>query len=165
MNDELVVTKRDGRREAIDLEKIHRIIIWAAEGLEDVSVGQRELMAHLDFYSSLRDGALHTPQTTGAVLTFHQGYSFPLFKQQAILRHSQIQHSLSARLLRRLSALRETGSEAITRLLLSCGHITRAPPSSHAPLTYQPRPQFFEFVLSHSSTGSCLSHYSKSHST
>jgi len=33
----LTVTKRNGTREPIDLDKIHRVIIWAAEGLEAVS--------------------------------------------------------------------------------------------------------------------------------
>lgn len=32
MNQQLTVTKRDGRKETIDLEKIHRVITWAAEG-------------------------------------------------------------------------------------------------------------------------------------
>lgn len=31
MNQQLTVTKRDGRKENIDLEKLHRVITWAAE--------------------------------------------------------------------------------------------------------------------------------------
>ncbi|SPY94919.1 ribonucleotide-diphosphate reductase subunit alpha [Proteus mirabilis] len=38
MNHSLLVTKRDGHKERIDLDKIHRVITWAAEGLENVSV-------------------------------------------------------------------------------------------------------------------------------
>ncbi|MGL5162436.1 MAG: ATP cone domain-containing protein, partial [Plesiomonas shigelloides] len=38
MNQSLLVTKRDGRKERIDLDKIHRVITWAAEGLHNVSV-------------------------------------------------------------------------------------------------------------------------------
>lgn len=38
MNKALMVTKRDGNKEPIDLDKIHRVITWAAEGLENVSV-------------------------------------------------------------------------------------------------------------------------------
>ncbi|EVU07899.1 ATP cone domain-containing protein, partial [Vibrio parahaemolyticus] len=37
MNQQLTVTKRDGRKESIDLDKIHRVITWAAEGLNNVS--------------------------------------------------------------------------------------------------------------------------------
>ncbi|MAA96099.1 MULTISPECIES: ATP cone domain-containing protein [unclassified Arsukibacterium] len=40
MSQRLYVTKRDGRREPLDLDKIHRVITWAAEGLRDVSVSQ-----------------------------------------------------------------------------------------------------------------------------
>ena len=43
MNQQLTVTKRNGRKETIDLEKIHRVITWAAEGLHNVSVSQVEL--------------------------------------------------------------------------------------------------------------------------
>ncbi|WP_159203087.1 ATP cone domain-containing protein, partial [Klebsiella pneumoniae] len=42
MNQQLTVTKRDGRKENIDLDKIHRVITWAAEGLQNVSVSQVE---------------------------------------------------------------------------------------------------------------------------
>lgn len=38
MNQPLYITKRDGSREPLDLDKIHRVITWAAEGLNDVSV-------------------------------------------------------------------------------------------------------------------------------
>ena len=41
MNTEnILVTKRDGRQEPIDLDKIHRVITWAANGLDNVSVSQ-----------------------------------------------------------------------------------------------------------------------------
>lgn len=41
--DKIQVTKRDGRSEPIDLEKIHKVITWAAKDLKDVSVSQVEL--------------------------------------------------------------------------------------------------------------------------
>jgi ribonucleoside-diphosphate reductase alpha chain len=59
MQQDLMVTKRDGRRESIDLEKIHRVIIWAAEGLENVSVSQVELRAHLQFYDGIKTSDIH----------------------------------------------------------------------------------------------------------
>ena len=36
--EDILVQKRDGRLEKIDLDKIHRVIEWAAEGLDNVSV-------------------------------------------------------------------------------------------------------------------------------
>jgi ribonucleoside-diphosphate reductase alpha chain len=55
----LTVTKRNGSREPIDLDKIHRVITWAAEGLEAVSVSQVELKAHIQFYDGIRTEDIH----------------------------------------------------------------------------------------------------------
>ena len=55
----LYVTKRDGRREPIDLDKIHRVLEWAAEGLRNVSVSQVELKSHIQFYDGIRTRDIH----------------------------------------------------------------------------------------------------------
>ncbi|MCH9742639.1 MAG: ribonucleoside-diphosphate reductase subunit alpha [Proteobacteria bacterium] len=55
----LTATKRNGRKEPIDLDKIHRVITWAAEGLEDVSVSQVELKAHIQFYDGIKTSDIH----------------------------------------------------------------------------------------------------------
>lgn len=55
----LKVTKRDGRLEDIDLYKIHRVINWAAEGLDNVSVSQVELKSHIQFYNGIRTDDIH----------------------------------------------------------------------------------------------------------
>ena len=59
MNQQLTVTKRDGRKETIDLDKIHRVITWAAEGLNNVSVSQVELRAHIQFYDGITTSDIH----------------------------------------------------------------------------------------------------------
>ncbi|NVK40002.1 MAG: ribonucleoside-diphosphate reductase subunit alpha [Oceanospirillaceae bacterium] len=59
MQQDLMVTKRDGRRENIDLEKIHRVVIWAAEGLDNVSPSEVELKAHLQFYDGIKTSDIH----------------------------------------------------------------------------------------------------------
>ncbi|XNG97862.1 ATP cone domain-containing protein [Vibrio cyclitrophicus] len=59
MNQQLTVTKRNGRKETIDLEKIHRVITWAAEGLHNVSVSQVELKAHIQFYDGITTTDIH----------------------------------------------------------------------------------------------------------
>lgn len=56
---DLKVTKRDGRLEAIDLDKIHRVVTWAAKGLENVSVSQVELKSHIQFYNGIRTDDIH----------------------------------------------------------------------------------------------------------
>lgn len=55
----LKVTKRDGRLEEINLDKIHRVITWAAEGLKNVSVSQVELKSHIQFYNGIRTDDIH----------------------------------------------------------------------------------------------------------
>lgn len=59
MNRNLFVTKRDGRKERIDLDKIHRVLDWAAEGLHNVSVSQVELRSHIQFYDGIRTADIH----------------------------------------------------------------------------------------------------------
>ncbi|NMH63811.1 class 1a ribonucleoside-diphosphate reductase subunit alpha [Shewanella salipaludis] len=59
MNSNMTVTKRCGDREPIDLEKIHRVITWAAKGLKNVSVSEVELRSHLQFFDGIPTEAIH----------------------------------------------------------------------------------------------------------
>ncbi len=52
-------TKRNGRKEPINLDKIHRVIDWAAQGLNNVSVSQVELRSHIQFYDGIRTDDIH----------------------------------------------------------------------------------------------------------
>ncbi|AEF54114.1 class 1a ribonucleoside-diphosphate reductase subunit alpha [Marinomonas posidonica] len=55
----LTVTKRNGTTENINLEKIHKVIMWAAEGLDNVSVSQVELKAQIQFFEGIRTTDIH----------------------------------------------------------------------------------------------------------
>ncbi|WP_047679723.1 MULTISPECIES: class 1a ribonucleoside-diphosphate reductase subunit alpha [Xenorhabdus] len=59
MNQSLLVTKRDGHKEQIDLDKIHRVVTWAAEGLKNVSVSQVELRSQIQFYDGIKTSDIH----------------------------------------------------------------------------------------------------------
>jgi len=59
MQQDLMVTKRDGRQEILDLEKIHRVVIWAAEGLDHVSPSEVELKAHIQFFEGMKTADIH----------------------------------------------------------------------------------------------------------
>lgn len=59
MNSNMKVTKRSGERETIDLEKIHRVITWAAKDLKNVSVSEVELRSHLQFFDGIPTEAIH----------------------------------------------------------------------------------------------------------
>lgn len=58
-NQNIQVTKRNGTKQPLDLEKIHRVIIWAAEGLENVSVSEVELRSHIQFYDGIKSSDIH----------------------------------------------------------------------------------------------------------
>ncbi|MCF6767620.1 ribonucleoside-diphosphate reductase subunit alpha [Thiotrichales bacterium 19S11-10] len=53
------VKKRDGRLEPVDLEKIHRVLTWASEDLEGVSVSQVELQSHIQIYEGMKTADIH----------------------------------------------------------------------------------------------------------
>lgn len=47
------VTKRNGRREPLDLEKLHRVVFWACEGITGVSPSEVEIRSSLQFYDGI----------------------------------------------------------------------------------------------------------------
>ncbi|MBC3764255.1 class 1a ribonucleoside-diphosphate reductase subunit alpha [Neptunicella marina] len=55
----ILVTKRNGESESLDLEKIHKVITWAAKGLNNVSVSQVELRAHLHLHDGIKTENIH----------------------------------------------------------------------------------------------------------
>lgn len=59
MSSTLFVTKRDGNREALDLDKIHKVLTWAADGLDNVSVSEVELKAQIQFNEGIATSDIH----------------------------------------------------------------------------------------------------------
>lgn len=53
------VTKRDGTKEAINLDKIHQVLDWATEGLENVSMSQVEMKSSIQFYDGITTDDIH----------------------------------------------------------------------------------------------------------
>ena len=53
------VTKRNGAKEALNLDKIHQILFFAAEGLTGVSVSEIELRAQLQFFEGIPTSDIH----------------------------------------------------------------------------------------------------------
>jgi ribonucleoside-diphosphate reductase alpha chain len=51
---EIYVTKRDGRRELLNIEKIHRQVMWATEGISGVSASEVEIRSQLQFYTGMK---------------------------------------------------------------------------------------------------------------
>lgn len=59
MNDQLLVTKRNGVKEPLDLDKMHKVITWASSGLNNVSVSQVEMKSHIQFYDGIKTEDIH----------------------------------------------------------------------------------------------------------
>lgn len=48
------VVKRDGSKEELDLDKFHKVVFWATEGLSGVSASEVELRSRLQFYDGIK---------------------------------------------------------------------------------------------------------------
>lgn len=48
------VTKRDGKREPLDIEKFHQVITWACESIYGVSVSEVAIKSHIQFYDKIK---------------------------------------------------------------------------------------------------------------
>jgi ribonucleoside-diphosphate reductase alpha chain len=48
------VQKRDGTREALDINKFHKVAEYACEGLSGVSVSDLEIKTHIQFYNGIK---------------------------------------------------------------------------------------------------------------
>ena len=59
VDQEILVTKRDGSKESIDFEKIHRVVHWASQDLENISVSQVEINAQLAFFDGIKTEDIH----------------------------------------------------------------------------------------------------------
>jgi ribonucleoside-diphosphate reductase alpha chain len=55
----LQVTKRGGEIEPLNIEKIHKVVIWATEGLQNVSASEVEIKAQIEFYDGIKTKDIH----------------------------------------------------------------------------------------------------------
>lgn len=58
-NTPIMVVKRDGRQEALDLEKIHKVVFWACEDLTGVSPSELEMKAQLQLENGVETDKIH----------------------------------------------------------------------------------------------------------
>lgn len=59
MNAHIQVTKRNGGTEQFSLEKIHRVLEWATEGITGVSISEIELRANIQLYDEIPAYDIH----------------------------------------------------------------------------------------------------------
>ena len=48
------VTKREGHRENLNLEKLHKVVFWATQGITGVSASEVEIKSHIQFYNGIK---------------------------------------------------------------------------------------------------------------
>ena len=53
MSKDITILKRDGSREQLDLEKMHKVVFYACDDVAGVSASQVELKSHLQFYNGI----------------------------------------------------------------------------------------------------------------
>jgi len=53
------ITKRDGRTELFNLEKVHRVLEWATDNINNVSISEIELKANLQLYDGITAFDIH----------------------------------------------------------------------------------------------------------
>ena len=51
---QIQVTKRNGNKEILDLEKLHKVVFWATEGITGVSASEVEIKSHIQFYTGIK---------------------------------------------------------------------------------------------------------------
>lgn len=54
MSSKTTVIKRDGRKEELNLDKIHKVVFWATEGISGVSASELEIRSQLHFYNNIK---------------------------------------------------------------------------------------------------------------
>ena len=53
MNNTIQITKRNGTKEDLDLEKLHKVVFYACDDITGVSPSEVEIRSHLQFYSGI----------------------------------------------------------------------------------------------------------------
>jgi len=51
---QIQVQKRNGNKESLDIEKLHRVVFWATEGITGVSASEVEIKSHIQFYNGIK---------------------------------------------------------------------------------------------------------------
>ena len=49
----IIINKRDGKKEELDLEKMHKVVFYACEDITGVSASEVEIKSHLQFYDGI----------------------------------------------------------------------------------------------------------------
>lgn len=51
---DIQVVKRDGNKESLDIDKFHKVVMWACEDITGVSASEVEIRSHVSFYDGIQ---------------------------------------------------------------------------------------------------------------
>src|SRR5210317_1595357 len=54
MSKTILITKRNGSKEELNLDKLHKVVFHACEGIAGVSASEVEIKSHLQFYNGIK---------------------------------------------------------------------------------------------------------------
>lgn len=63
----MLVTKRNGKKEELDAEKINKVLLWASEGISGVSASDIAMNANIQFYNGIKSEQIHNVLIESAV--------------------------------------------------------------------------------------------------
>jgi ribonucleoside-diphosphate reductase alpha chain len=87
MNKTISVIKRNGTRELLDIEKIHKVLEWATEDLSNTSVSDIEMKSHLQFYDGITTDEIHNIITYASEGLIKQEYNYQYVAARLALFH------------------------------------------------------------------------------
>ena len=54
MKSNIQITKRDGTKEDLELDKLHKVVFYACDGITGVSPSEVEIRSHIQFYDGMQ---------------------------------------------------------------------------------------------------------------
>jgi len=74
MSDTLLVTKRGGKTEPFDFEKVHVVLFWATENIANVSVSEIEIKTKMQLYNKIPTAEIHETLIKSAANLISEDY-------------------------------------------------------------------------------------------
>lgn len=81
------VKKRNGRRELLDIEKIHKVLEWATQDLPNTSVSDIEMKSHIQIHDDISTEQIHDILTKAAEDLIKQEYNYQYVAARLALFH------------------------------------------------------------------------------
>lgn len=87
MNRTISIVKRNGSREPLDIDKIHKVLEWATEDLPNTSVSDIEMKSHIQFYDGITSEQIHEILIKAAEDLVKQEYNYQYVAARLALFH------------------------------------------------------------------------------